>query len=351
MTNTAADTMSSTSTTLAVPALDALGDRDYAAAQNDWYQTIHLRQMEKKKMCIVTKATVDSGYVDEDDLATLRVRLASTASRVAAKAGNSASPSRHYPFVHEDRDYFSAETELARLRARAAATTPVRHTCSGDRDYRIAVDELAAYRTRQKAAPSPFLSAHLPPSQSIPHKPQGLDSRDIYSAEAELAAFRSTKKAAALVLRESNVDRWGYDAAAAELARFRERHNGKETSTSNPTTKTPRSTFEENVEHGASVDSRHFHDAGVELAAFRAKQVALEDRVDRGYDAAAAELAAFRSKEAGNPDTQPAPFLPRNAAPALHKATITVRGGEFAFIDSRNFFNAEIDLAAFRKQF
>lgn len=346
MTNTAADTIPSPRTTLHVLALDALGDRDYAAAKSDWYQTLQLRQKEKKKMCIVTKATVDSGFVDEDDLATLRVRLASTPSRVAAKAGNSASsPSPpHSPYLHEDRDYFSAETELARLRARAAAATPVRHTCSGDRDYRIAADELAAYRTRQKAAPSPFLSAHLPPSQSM------LDSRDIYSAEAELAAFRATKEAAALVLRESNVDRWGYDAVSAELAQFRERQNGKETSTSNPTQKTLVSTFKENVAHGASVDSRHFHVAGVELAAFRAKQVALEDKVDRGYGAAAAELAAFRSKEAGNHGTQPAPLPPRNAAPAPHKAPIAVPGGEFADIDSRNFFSAEIDLAAFRKQ-
>merc|ERR1711865_493801 len=122
---------------------------------------------------------------------------------------------------------------------------------------------------------------------------------------AAAAAITSTTAAASIIATSPSnfsVDSRNFKDAAAELAQFRA---GSATAaaaiTSTTTTAVAVTSATDDDSTGTtvsapskfSVDSRNFKDAAAELAAFRAKQVAVQDgnvdSLDRAYDDAAAE--------------------------------------------------------------
>jgi len=161
---------------------------------------------------------------------------------------------------------------------------------------------------------------------------------------------------------EHNVDRLSYEAAAVELAQFRAGasagpadatlHREEETEKESHTTTTPATSVESFAGEQSFVDSRSFHDAEAELNLFRAKKAALQDcAVDRNYLSAGAELAEYRAKQLNfAAPTQDSPLQTLMATTAVTPSLARTEVAEVpaCFIDARNCYGAEVELAAFR---
>jgi len=338
--------------------LDAHQDRHYqvAEAELSWLRSLrkeqHTRkQNEKFALSPKTKATVDSGFVDQDDIATLWDHMVASSHvrghvRGGSKLNRVQSPQTfpHSSLIKlepaSDRDYLSAEAELAAYRARQIAIAARLQDASGDRwGYADAEAELAAFRQQvctAAAAPLPNSENHVNYFKEDTFQGNnGVDARDVYNGEVDLGPFRAKADAdadAAAMPCEHNVDRLSYEAAAVELAQFRAGasagsadatlHREEETEKESHTTTTPATSVESFAGEQSFVDSRSFHDAEAELNLFRAKKAALQDgAVDRNYLSAGAELAEYRAKQL-------------NFAECL--------------VDSRSFHDAEAELNLFR---
>ena len=364
--------------------LDAHQDRHYqvAEAELSWLRSLrkeqHTRkQNEKIALSPKTKATVDSGFVDQDDIATLWDHMvASSHVRGGSKLNRVQSPQTfpHSSLIKlepaSDRDYLSAEAELAAYRARQIAIAARLQDASGDRwGYADAEAELAAFRQQvctAAAAPLPNSENHVNYFKEDTFQGNnGVDARDVYNGEVDLGPFRAKADAdadAAAMPCEHNVDRLSYEAAAVELAQFRAGasagsadatlHREEETEKESHTTTTPATSVESFAGEQSFVDSRSFHDAEAELNLFRAKKAALQDcAVDRNYLSAGAELAEYRAKQLNfAAPTQDSPLQTLMATTAVTPSLARTEVAEVpaCFIDARNCYGAEVELAAFR---